>query len=98
MTSGSLGIQEETGDRKLTIRADGGDGFTLYAQGIVSSPASEFGSWYLFPRYSRCPWGVILESPNCWSSKGHCEETGRISISAVPRTRPLPHPPAPLLT
>lgn len=85
MTGGSLGIEEGTGGRELTIHADGGDGFTLYAQGIVSSPASEFVSWYLFPCYSRCPWGVILESPNCWSSKGYCEETGHINISAVPR-------------
>lgn len=68
------------GDEELTIPADCGDASALYAEGVMSNLASELVSWYLSPCYNRYPWGVISESPNCWPSKGYCEETQRVSI------------------
>lgn len=79
----------------LTVCADCGDTSALYAEGVVSSLASELVSWYLSPCYNRCPWGVISESPNCWPSKGYCEETQSVSIYFSSTSHPPLHPPAP---
>lgn len=70
----------------FTIHAD--CGAALYAQGVVGSPAPELVAGDLSPCYSRCSWGVILESPNCWPSKGCCEEHQSISIPCCSRRPP----------
>lgn len=56
---------------ELTIHADRRPGPTLCTQGVVGEMAPKLVPWDLSPRYSRGPWGAILESPKHWPCQGY---------------------------